>query len=52
MIETLIIEVKIVDNRATELPTLDDEDEVDSVLEENKPIKNDVLVHKNEEPIL
>uniref|UniRef100_A0A9I9E6L4 Uncharacterized protein n=1 Tax=Cucumis melo TaxID=3656 RepID=A0A9I9E6L4_CUCME len=52
MIEILSIEVKIVDNKklgATKLPTVDKEDEVGSVVEETKPIKIDVLAHKNEE---
>ena len=46
MIGSLSIEVKTVDNKkrgATELPTLDEEDEVGSVVEEIKPIKIDVL---------
>uniref|UniRef100_A0A9I9E922 Uncharacterized protein n=1 Tax=Cucumis melo TaxID=3656 RepID=A0A9I9E922_CUCME len=55
MIRTLDFEVKIVDNKKqgeSKLPTLDEEDEVDSVLEETKPIKIDVFAHKNEETIL
>ena len=48
MIGTLSVQVKIVDNKkrgATELPTLDKEDEVGSVVKETKPIKKLMFLH-------
>ena len=51
MIGTLSVEVKIIDNKkqgATKLPTLDEENEVGSVVEETELIKIDVFAHKNE----
>ena len=49
MIRSLSVEVKIVDNKkqgAIKLPTWEEEDEVGSIVEENKPIKIDVFTQK------